>query len=500
MKKALTMAMAILTVGTFLGLQNVLQANAYIANFNSAAEIVIGQGDMSSNQPNQGGSISATTANSSCRAFILGTKLFVADTSNHRVLIYNTIPTANNTAADVVIGQADMTHNSANQGVAAAANTLKYPADVITDGTKLIISDFGNNRVLIYNTIPTTNNAVADVVIGQADMTHNSANQGVAASANTLRSPYGIYFNGTKLFVADNDNNRVLIYNTLPSANNASANVVVGQENMTNTGANKGGSASESTLNEPLSVWADNDKLIVGDFENNRVLIYNSIPTSNNASANVVVGQPDMTSVTANQGVSASAVTLDQPHGVFVYNSKLYVSDYENSRVLVYNSIPSANNVPADAVIGQADMTSTTLNRGGAAGANTLNKPNGIFVSATRLVIADRENNRILLYDNQDVTASPSTLNYSKSKGKSKTVTLYVYGLSVSKTKKKYYTARIGGKAYSVKSVKKESGRVKVKVKFKYGKKARGSYNVSVRYKQGSTNTTRSADSSITIQ
>jgi hypothetical protein len=302
------------------------------------------------------------------------------------------------------------------------------------------------------------------------------------------------------LFIADASNNRVLIYNSLPTTNNASANVVVGQENMAGTGADKGGSASESTLDEPVGIWVDNDKLIVGDYDNNRVLIYNSIPTSNNTSANVVVGQANMTGSSANQGVSVTDTTLNKPHGVFAYNSKLYVSDYENNRVLVYNSIPVSNNVSADAVVGQADMTSASANRGGAAGANTLNKPNGIFANATKLIVADRENNRILLYDNQDVTANPSTLTYSKKKSKSKTVTLNFYGLSVSKTKKKYYTVKIGGKKMKVKSVKKYSDRVKVTVKYKYGKKAKGTYDVYLKYKYKSTSIPRTAEDLITIQ
>lgn len=501
MKKAITIVIATLVTGTFLGLQNVLQANAYIANFNSAAEIVIGQGDMSSNQVNQGGLAAGNTANSPCRAYIYETKLILADTANHRVLIYNTIPTTNNASADVVIGQADMTSKNINQGGAVAANTLRYPVDVFTDGTKLIISDYGNNRVLIYNTIPTTNNASADVVIGQADMTHNSADQGGDASASTLDDPYGIYYSGSKLFISDLGNNRVLIYNSLPSNNNASANVVVGQENMAGESSNKGGSASESSLHSPIGVWADDDKLFIGDFENNRVLIYNSIPTSNNASANVVVGQGNMTDTLANQGGSASATTLNNPHGVFVYNSKLYVGDYENNRVLVYNIIPISNNPTADSVIGQVDMTSTTLNRGGAAGAVTLNKPYGVFANGSKLVIADRENNRILLFDNQDVVSSKPIISYSKAKGKSKKVNLTFYGLSFSKkAKKKNFTVKIGGKKMKVTGYKKQTGSIRLAIQLKYGKWKRNSYNLSMKYKVGSQSGTRTSTNILTIQ
>jgi hypothetical protein len=503
MKKIITGAAGLMVLTFCLGAQNFATASAYekvfVASADSSATVVVGQSDMAGNQENQGAAISGATMKQPSGVVIVGGKLIVADTLNSRVLIYNIVPTSNNATADVVIGQADLSHNEANQGGDAAANTLNYPVGLATDGTKLIIADYGNHRVLIFNAIPTTSNANANLVVGQSDMSHHSANQGGAASASTLDNPYNVYYTGTKLFISDNGNNRVLIFNSLPTTDNASANVVVGQVNMTGDDANQGGGVSENTLYEPVGVWADNDKLIIGDYKNNRVLIYNSIPTSNNASANVVVGQANMSGSTANQGGAASASTLNKPYGVFVYNSKLYIGDNENNRVLVYNSIPTSNNTAADAVVGQADMSGAAVNRGGAVGASTLNMPNGVFADASRLVVGDRHNSRVLIYDNQDVTASPASIKYSKSKGKKKTVTLNFYGLSVSKTKKKYYTVKIGGKSMKVKSVKKYSDRVKVRVQYKYGKKARDTYDVYLKYKYKSTSTTRTAADLITI-
>ena len=88
-------------------------------------------------------------------------KLFVADTQNHRVLIWNSIPTQNRQPADVVLGQAnfnvavqpDLTKATSD----AHANTLLNPVSVSSDGTRLYVADLGNNRVLIWNSIPTTN-------------------------------------------------------------------------------------------------------------------------------------------------------------------------------------------------------------------------------------------------------------------------------------------------------------------------------------------------------
>jgi hypothetical protein len=110
------------------------------------------------------------------------------------------------------VGQPDMTGNSINQGGTTAANTLNQPFGVYSTGVKLYIADSFNHRVLIFYTIPTSNNASADIVLGQANMTGNSANQGGSVAANTLNQPMYIYESANKLFVADGNNNRILIF------------------------------------------------------------------------------------------------------------------------------------------------------------------------------------------------------------------------------------------------------------------------------------------------
>lgn len=261
---------------------------------------------------------------------------------NNRVLIYNSIPTTNNANADVVIGQQNMTSSSENQGGAAGANMLYNPSGIFYTGKQLLISDYYNNRVLIYNSLPTTNNTSADVVIGQQNMTSNSVNQGGAASASTLYIPIGIFFNGKKLFITDQYNNRVLVYNSIPTANNTSADVIIGQQNATGGSANQGGSVAANTLYYPMNVFSYGSKLLVADAFNHRVLIYNSIPTGNNANADIVIGQQNMTSNSSDQGGAAGANTLHNPRGVIVADQKLIIGDLENNRVLVYNSFGSA--------------------------------------------------------------------------------------------------------------------------------------------------------------
>ena len=107
-------------------------------------------------------------------------------------------------AADVVVGQPDFTSSTANNG-GRSARTLSNPVSDSSDGSNLFITDWGNHRVLIYKSIPTTNNASADVVVGQANFTSGSSNQGGNQRASSLSLPYGVLTIDNKLLISDNN-------------------------------------------------------------------------------------------------------------------------------------------------------------------------------------------------------------------------------------------------------------------------------------------------------
>ncbi len=375
--------------------QRILIYNSLPTGVGAAANNVLGQPDMTSKTINNGG-ISAKSFNYMFDFDSDGTKFLVADGFNNRVLIFNTVPATDFAPSDTVIGQPDFTHNQANQADITSANSMWAPTYAFMAGSKLLVADRYNQRILIYNSLPTSNNAAADVVIGQADMTHNAENQGASCEANTLAYPIGMCSNGTNLIVSDYSNNRILIYNAIPVANNASASTVIGQPDMMSKTANNGGVSARS-LSNPAQVWTDGSKLIAADMNNNRVLIYNNIPTTNNAAADVVIGQPDFISNTANNG-GVSAKSLWGPSGVYCDGRKLYVSDSANNRVLIFNSIPASNNTAADTVIGQPDMISNSENQGGNTSANSCSSPMELFCDGNILAVADAGNNRLLIY------------------------------------------------------------------------------------------------------
>lgn len=302
------------------------------------ASVVVGQADFTSR-------VLTVTANGPLTAqgaATDGRKLLIESALDHRILVWNSIPTVNGAAADVVICQQDFTSNSANQGGSVGANTCSTPRRLVIAGSKLIVADSGNSRVLIFNSIPTSNNASADVVIGQQNLTSGSANQGGSVRANTLNLPFAVAYDPVtgKLFIGDEGNSRVLIFNSIPTSNNASADVVVGQQNFTSSSADQGGSVGANTLQNPTDLYYDGKRLFISDSLNRRVLVYYGIPTSNNASANLVIGQLNFTSDSVNQGGNAGINTLSNTDAITVYNNQLFVGDYNNRRLLIFLQHP----------------------------------------------------------------------------------------------------------------------------------------------------------------
>ena len=83
---------------------------------------------------------------------------------------------------------------------------------VCSDGGKLFVSDSHHERILVWNTIPSRSGAPADLVLGQPALTTCSGDGG-APSARTLHRSGDLWSEGTRLVVADQQNHRVLVWN-----------------------------------------------------------------------------------------------------------------------------------------------------------------------------------------------------------------------------------------------------------------------------------------------
>lgn len=366
-----------------------------------AATAVLGQALFTSGSLNRGAGLPAANSLSGPQALhvIDGAPrlLWVADTGNHRVLRYTVpAPTQTDVAADLVLGQLDFTSRLAGSGTVTAANSLNSPAGIHSDGTRLVVSDTGSNRVLIWNSLPSTNQQPADVVLGQASAT--------SSGVNNPRPPQPLAFNqvsyvttdGTRLFVVDSGNNRVLIWNQLPLQGLTPPDVVVGQPDFTTV---QTGTVSNGTLDNPSTVAIDNGRMAVADRGNNRVLVWNAIPTQNGARASACLGQLSCSS----RLVGESQNRMSAPSGVSMSSGRLFVADTGNSRVL-WLSATAATGTPAEGLVGQPSFGLKGPNTGGQSAA-TLSTPRHVLATPTQLLVADSGNHRVLLWDSWPSTS-----------------------------------------------------------------------------------------------
>ncbi len=351
------------------------------------ASVVIGQPDFLQNLANNGGPVSAQSLNGpigQATSTASGTFLTI-DTTNNRVLGFNSIPSTNFAAADFVLGQASFTTSSAG----VSASNLSGPFGVTAAGNTLAVADTTNKRVLLWTPIPSTNGAPANVVVGQNGFVAPTA----ACDQFTISSSQGLIITGSKLLVADSTSNRVLIWNGIPTSNYQPASLVLGQPNFTTCTAG----ASATQLSNPTAVWSDEHRVMVADFNNNRVLIWNSFPTTNGQAADVVVGQTSFTTST----IATSQTGAHNPSVVLSNGIEMAVVDFSNNRVLFFYQIPTTNGAPADVVLGQPDFNSGTANAGGTTSAAGFNQPSGAYIVGRQIVISDRSNHRALIFNGQ---------------------------------------------------------------------------------------------------
>lgn len=361
-------------------------ATAYTTNM--SASVVVGQPDFSSNSANRGATVSEYGLDSPRSAIIAEGKLLTVEDNNNRVLVWNTVPTTDGVPADVVIGQNSMTESSSGACQAGGKNLSVADSGLLYVNGKLFIVDSAHHRILVFNSIPTTDGATADYVIGQPDRSTCVA----GTSQTTLNTPTAIATDGTRLAITDTLNNRVLIYNTIPTADGASADVVVGQPDFATATAG----TTQAKFSNPRGVALYNNTLLVAERSNYRITIFNPIPSTDGALANVVLGQSDFTSAVVSPPSTASTL---RPFFISVDPlGRLFVADRDASRYLIWNSIPTLDNAPANIVIGQPDFTSTTANNGGIS-ASSVDAAKAVFATSNQMVIVDQANNRILIFN-----------------------------------------------------------------------------------------------------
>lgn len=372
------------------------------------ASVVLGQADFVSVDANRSVMVTAPSINTLSLPYDVkvindGIKdnLFIADRENHRVLVFDGIPDESGVDASFIIGQ-----GSTDTAVPGFLNNqLDSPRSITHGDGHLFIGHSNAGRVNHWSPVP-NGNVISDFVIGQAGfiegLTFICVENKISVLVNEIIYIPEKEVSGTvvpgKLIATDVFGSRVLIWNTIPTTSGVAPDVVIGQQNKTTCVANTDsnnvtGSPSARNLSSPKGVWSDGEKLVVVDSQNYRVLIWNTFPTSHFQAADTVLGQPNL--VTGDIASGTNDTELVQPDRVYSNGNQIFISD--SDRILIWDSWPAIgeNGKSANRVIGAVDMN----DNGGGSGKNFLSLAGGVSTFNNKLFVADRQNNRVLIFE-----------------------------------------------------------------------------------------------------
>jgi DNA-binding beta-propeller fold protein YncE len=347
-------------------------------------------------------------------------RLFVADSVNNRVLIYNLTVTnlLLDRVPDNVLGQSNFVTHIPNN----TASGLSGPTGLAHDPTnnRLFVAEYSSNRIKVFDIATITDGEPAINVIGQSTFTGASSGN----SASALNGPMGMFYDVTnkRLFVSEFDGHRIKVFNMDPVVftsgltHNPNAINIIGQADYIDSTARD----SQKGLRAPRSIVYDYSykRLFIAEAFGNRVKVFNADPAvlipetvpgtinaSDNPDAIGLIGQTIYTTSTSSNTING----LSGPRGLTYDNAtnKLYVADTGNNRVVIYSVsvtlFPSGTTNPnAVSVLGQSNYLTTAVG-------NTqsgLNVPRGIAIDTTnkKLFVVENGGNRIKIFD---VSANP---------------------------------------------------------------------------------------------
>lgn len=172
--------------------------------------------------------------------FVDDDHLVVADSGNHRVLIWHGVPDGDEQPADVVLGQPDGCSEGRAAGGRGPERGMNLPTGVAVIDGRLVVADAWHHRILIWDTVPQRDDMAPDVVLGQPDASAVEPNAG-ACSAATFYWPFGFAVLGGRFWVADTGNRRILAWDGGIPDPGRPADIVLGQPDPAAREENRGG-------------------------------------------------------------------------------------------------------------------------------------------------------------------------------------------------------------------------------------------------------------------
>jgi len=305
-----------------------------------------------------------------------GTRLLLADRFNNRVLIWNTLPTGND-PPDLVLGQPDFTSNNPGTG----RDQLNWPGQVaVTSDGRVVVADTENHRILIWNRFPTQNGQPADLVLDIEALAP-------PGGPSPFRWPWGVWTDGQRLVVTVTGGGAVVIWNQFPTQDNQPYDLLL---------------TAQGHFGTPRTITSDGVHLIVGDHnpapeaspsgvQGN--FFWKTFPTADDQPYDFFMPAPvdpryawmqgDFTpdgkllmlgrtlyiwnrfpqSADDDPDLSIKGYAFQGGDGsdLVVAGGRVYISLFNGNKIVVYNRIPTDPNQAPDFAIGSPDICTNTL-------------------------------------------------------------------------------------------------------------------------------------------
>jgi hypothetical protein len=316
--------------------------------------------------------------------------LVVADSGNHRVLLWPGLPCNDREPAAVVVGK----DNFFSEG----PGLLQLPTGIGIFEGMLMVADAWHHRILVWKRLPKQSGVSPDYAIGQPNLDCIEPNSGGSPTARSLYWPYGMAWINGWFWVADTGNRRVLGWHGLPWGDQP-ADVVLGQPSPHQNDENRGGASGPRSFRWPHAIAGDASNLVIADAGNHRVLGWCPAPQGDN-DADFVLGQPSFVNNSEFPYAPQSAAKLRFPYSVSLDEGRIAVADTANNRVLLWNSVPLQEcGSEANLVFGQNDFALNGENRWKSVTHDSLCWPYGLWLRGEYLAIADSGNNRVMIWN-----------------------------------------------------------------------------------------------------
>jgi sugar lactone lactonase YvrE len=335
-------------------------------------------------------------------------RLFVSDTGNQRVLVYDLSSTNDLTSssASYELGQTDfLSHISG------------YNANQMYDPTGLAY-DSVNNRLFVENGEEVdvfdlangiTSGMSASYELGQPA---GFGNDNCYTTQNGVCDMYGgVSFDpvNDRLFVLDTDNYRVLVFNVNPSTITTGENAdhVLGQQGFLSYSTTASQNTFAGTEYSGMAFDSTRQILFVADTYDNRVLVFNlSNGITDGMNASYVLGQNSWSST--GYGTTQNSFYYPTGLGYDPVSNTLYVDDgNENCRIMIFNlSAGISSDMNATGVLGATDFNSTDCGLSQTQFSDSYSDNIAVDGTNGHLYLPSYGGSRVLIYDFVHITTT----------------------------------------------------------------------------------------------